>query len=392
LLTSGQDVGTSAVGIPLTQEEMADLDLGGREAIVREASDQVIPLAQRLPGYAGVHQDQRRGGTIVLRFTSLSATARSELAATAGTLPVEITSGSPATFEELHKAASEIWSLWPSVGHGAALYGAGVDEQKSTVVLAVAEDDVLMVESHVAAIESELAVPVDVEPGTRATAQACDTTLPDARAYCYDPMKAGALVYNAGTSGGFCTMGFHVRVSSTVLGFASAGHCSYGSFSDNWYMTNYPGSPGNFVGSVQTGTMLYRAGGQDFMVVRLPSSQASRLIWDASGVATSAYNPVQGSTICMSPGMTDNDLNTGEDCGTVYLATRNWTGDYCNCLTWGADANGISTRVGDSGSPLYGPFEGGYRRALGVHNTAFGGFAKMKDAIEAAGVTMYPYP
>jgi hypothetical protein len=46
----------------------------------------------------------------------------------------------------------------------------------------------------------------------------------------------------------------------------------------------------------------------------------------------------------MSPGMTDNDLNTGEDCGTVYLATT--------------------------------------RRS----------FAKMKDAIEAAGVTMYPYP
>jgi hypothetical protein len=36
------------------------------------------------------------------------------------------------------------------------------------------------------------------------------------------------------------------------------------------------------------------------------------------------------------------------------------------------------------------PVGGTYTPAIGIHNTAQGGFAKMGDALAAAGVTIYP--
>jgi hypothetical protein len=51
----------------------------------------------------------------------------------------------------------------------------------------------------------------------------------------------------------------------------------------------------------------------------------------------------------------------------------------------GPDAEGIATRTGDSGSPMYRTIG----TAVGIHNTTSGGFAKLGDALAATGTTYY---
>lgn len=92
----------------------------------------------------------------------------------------------------------------------------------------------------------------------------------------------------------------------------------------------------------------------------------------------------------MSPGKRDNDLNTGLDCGTVRVASITWLGYAGEGYSYhlrGADADGIITIDGDSGSPLF-TNSGCCPIALGIHNTADGYFAKMADALSATGATV----
>jgi hypothetical protein len=142
----------------------------------------------------------------------------------------------------------------------------------------------------------------------------------------------------------------------TRRGFATAGHCSWGSASDNWYMYTYPDGPSGFVGHVESGTQLLVDMGKDFMVVGMNTDEASTKVYDTSRIVGGASNPVLNETICMSPGQTDNDTNSGEDCGFVRVASLSWqyhSPDPCDdCIVRGADADGIATTFGDSGSPL----------------------------------------
>ena len=94
-----------------------------------------------------------------------------------------------------------------------------------------------------------------------------------------------------------------------------------------------------------------------------------------------------GEPVCMSPGKTDNDFNTGIDCGTVRVGSISWLGLY-DYIIRGADADNISTREGDSGSLMF-TNNGCCPWALGIHNTAEGYFAKMGDALAATGATIH---
>jgi hypothetical protein len=387
IISSGADVGSSQVGIVLTADELAELDLIGRAVIAERAATNVQPVAESLPGFAGMYQDQTRGGLVVIRFTSVSEDAQSKVANAAGAMPYVIESTAASTAAELREAALAAMARSKSILPGALVRQAQVDEIGNRVILGVAENDLRPARASEAAAAEALGVTVEVrviEP----IEQACDNALPNARFPCFDPMKAGSYIHSGGGSlSQWCTMGFHVYEGSGY-GFAMAGHCSFSGLSDNWYMTGYPDGPSGFIGSIATGTYLYQHGGIDFMIVRLPADQRSKLIYDEARTVASQGNPFNGETVCVSPGRTDNDFNTGVDCGTVTSNQAFWLADN-DMLIYGADYDSVATRVGDSGSPVYRRTSATSVTGVGIHNTAPGGFAKLADALARATSSIY---
>lgn len=215
-------------------------------------------------------------------------------------------------------------------------------------------------------------------------AQVCDGS---GRSTCHDPMRAGTLVHNANWDGVTCSMGFHVQLRSNTAqkGFALSGHCSYPLGSPQWYMSSWAGPSGNgWIGVVQRN--LYKDLGQDFMVVAMPANQASRQIYDTTRAVAGSGNPVQGETIYISPGATDEANNSGIDSGTVSASTYSYvSGD--GYIIHAADADNFSTRDGDSGSPIYRASGGAV--AVGIHCTASGKFARMQAALDDAGWSIH---
>jgi hypothetical protein len=217
---------------------------------------------------------------------------------------------------------------------------------------------------------------VDASPPHEQT-QICDST---GRSYCYNPMKAGTLVYT--TVGAYtykCTMGFHVQDRSNTArkAFAFAGHCPYGT-RNAWYMEQY-----GYIGSTNSGSNLYHDFGIDFIVVAMNATQASRQIYDTSRAVAGSGNPITGESICISPGKTDEVTNGGVQCnGWVRTANLSWVSDE-GFIIRGADWDGFSTRDGDSGSPIY-RYLGAGATAIGIHNLADGGFARLQDALDQA--------
>jgi hypothetical protein len=88
-------------------------------------------------------------------------------------------------------------------------------------------------------------------------------------------------------------------------------------------------------------------------------------------------------------GRTDNDFNTGNDCGWVQIATIQWLGNCAStCILNGANHDGISTDGGDSGSPIFRVISSTSLTAVGIHAAGGGWFAKMQQALTAAGASI----
>jgi hypothetical protein len=121
------------------------------------------------------------------------------------------------------------------------------------------------------------------------------------------------------------------------------------------------------------------------MVVRFnAAAQRSDRIHGEARRMKGRGNPITGENICASLSVTDS----GVDCGTVRNGDVSWVSDH-GFIIRGADHDGITTHEGDSGSPLWRLSGTSYAVATGIHDTSFGGFAKMTDAVLAAGVGIY---
>jgi hypothetical protein len=384
LQSSALDVGSAAVGLPLTRAELSSLNLPARAEKADRADKKIRAAAMRDPGFAGLFQDQLHGGRIVVRFTKATGQTREAIRKASGPDDVVVQDGAALTFSVLQAAVDTALvdraTLFPEV----QVYGAGVDEVNNRVDLAVSSSSLATATTLSAQFATRLGAPVHVVSTTAPhdQAQVCDSV---GRTTCYNPMKAGTLVDNASWDGSECTMGFHVqdRANTARKGFVLSAHCSYHpSGSASWYMNGWAGPYNNgYIGAVQKSD--YKDLGEDFMVVSMPANQASKEIYDTTRAVAGSGNPVLGETIYISPGEYDEMHNTGIDTGVVAHATYSYVDDTTGFIIHAADADNFATVDGDSGSPIYRALGAG-AVALGAHTTAQGWFARMQDSLDAA--------
>lgn len=69
LMSSSADVGTTAVGIPMTPRELEDVDMDGRVRFADRAARALIPYLESQASYAGSWIDQKADGWLVVMLT-----------------------------------------------------------------------------------------------------------------------------------------------------------------------------------------------------------------------------------------------------------------------------------------------------------------------------------
>lgn len=370
LLTSGQDVGTVRLGIPMTAQEEAALDLPGRMAFANAIHEELMPYLETLLTFGGVYIDQERNGGLVVSLTAADPKVEANVAALAPSPNRGIAIRYVATPQaELRSAAVQAWEVWLQLAPAIELRAVGVDVAGNQLRIRVADVDLPDAAVPAGEVARQLGVAVEVQPAEAGAEDACTS-----RDNCTTPMKAGIRIRQGSQySTTICSMAFHIRIGTNEQ-FLTAGHCGH-SGSNNWYHIGYGA---NKVGS-ELGT-LYQQNGQDAMRVEMPDAQADDQIFGISSNIVGHRDPVQGEAVLASLGNTN-----AVDGGTVSEDFHSWTGDSCGCTIWGANHDNISTAPGDSGSPISVGSIGGSAVAVGIHNRATGDFARMDDVVDALG-------
>lgn len=342
LMASPSDVGTAEWGIPLTADELAELDLATRSEFEVEAKG-VVAFARSLPEFGGAYFDQLADGGLILQFTKVSESTIqgvSELAPQKNlTTRLESVQHSFAALEEAMLTTPTILS---EVEQSVNVVSVGILEPNNSLIATIL-DTGLDPASLAAKASDRLGVPLTIQVVSSPLAPGSCTS----RSSCIGPTRAGIRIGN-GIDG--CTMGFHV-VNGSDRQFVTAGHCGGGT----WY---HPGatSPLLLLGTVQS--ELYPGASIDAERVQLPDSQASTLIYgEGSRVITGWDWPVTNATVCASLGYAQ-----ALRCGTVYVAVGAYNTNGYRLI--GTDVRNLVTQGGDSGSPLY--LRGANNSALGL--------------------------
>jgi hypothetical protein len=368
IMETGQDVGTSRLGMVMTAAEEEALDLPGRAAFANEVAARLVPLLARSETSGGIYLDQRRGAVAVVSFTErgsqLEADIRREAAGMSRAVEVRYVQFSD---HQLTLAVQAAWAAWEG---DSPILGASLDYEQNAIVLDLA--DPAGAGGAVAALSARLDVEVIASHAEDSTEVACTT-----RNNCWDPSyRAGIMVRRGSTTADYrCTMGFHIA-KGTDEQWLTAGHCGYEG-SNSWYH-----KASGLIGTEQA--TLYVPNGIDAMRVQLPDDRASNKIYDRTLRVTSSRDPVQGEGVCASLAVSD-----AWDCGTVSSVQTSWIGDACQCVIWGADHDGIPTQLGDSGSPIVNNVTSGSYIAIGIHNTSGGKFAKVGSVLSSFSASLY---
>jgi hypothetical protein len=376
LALPGVDVGTPSWGFPMTAAEEARLDLNGRIHFADSASRLLMPYVVALPTYAGAYVDQAGDGSLVVLLTKPDPAIAAEISrrAPADNRSVRILFGSQRTWSELEDAHTRLREAWTLVAPGIQVINAGIDTIGNAVRVGVAPADVSLASQRAKLVALELGVPITVE----AALPSIDTTCTD-RDHCYSPMRPGIVIRNnTDTSGGTCTMAFHIVVGTDEQ-FMTAGHCGCAYSAVDWHHMGF-GTIGN-----EAGTMTNLATPKDMMKVQMADSQASPLMYADSGDMGDGANPIEGETVFASLGISD-----AKKSGTVTDVSESWTSTYCKKTVYGADSS-ISTIPGDSGSPIYRRFSYGgewYITPIGIGDTAVGQFGKVRAALDYWGASV----
>lgn len=371
-VAAGEDVGTAEWGFPMTREEVAEVER--RSAFVQAAHDSgLIDRARARPDFAGAYVDHQQDGKLVILVTSDAEEASSSLLALvpAGGPGMEVRRADY-TFAQLEDAKDSLMREPDGARFSLnyKVHEASVDEENNRLVVTIADE----ASSSVAAARDQLAALLGVRVHVVTGAASSEQQECTSRENCHDPMEAGNVIRKGSATGPRCTMAFHIVINSDEQ-FVTAGHCGF-SGSNTWYHAGF-GSIG-----VELAT-IYVQNGVDIMRVQMSDSQDSNQIYGETRPVTSSRNPMQNETVCASRG-----VSNGIDCGTVSDTSTSWIGEACGCTINGADHNGISTTDGDSGSPIYVRASATSAVAVGVHNTASGGFARLQSALNVWGATI----
>jgi hypothetical protein len=356
---------TTDLGLSLSPDE--DIELRRRMVFQTQVLDDVLPLLESADGFGGAYFDSESDGRLVV-YANKPITA--ELQSIRDSLPdldlpvhfIEV----DIDLQDVYAAVDRVAGGWADViGDQVRFISVGSDDRALGVVVEVAAADLATARAASHELEALIApIPLTVQAGEPDFDAVCTS-----RENCYSPFRGGIAIRKGSTSGGRCTMAWHVRVGSDRQ-FLTAGHCSY-TGSINWY------HQGNgFIGA-RTATM-YPGAGVDAMRVQMADGQASQLVYGYAGNVTTSGWPVVGTYIYASLGVSNivwNDM--------VTSSYHTWTSSTCGCTVSGGRAT-ISAVGGDSGSPILSI--GG--QAWGILSTTGGRFARVQDVLNYFAISL----
>jgi hypothetical protein len=328
----GVDAGSGTWGIPMTQDEMARIDVSGRMQFASLVAARVLPEAQLSPAYAGAYIDQQGDGGLVVLWTSAQPGLESDLAARmpdpSRGLSFRVVSVS---YDTLMRAKETAWSAQASEVLGAKPLAVAIDEKGNRLVVYVAPSLFEAAKPQVEQLAGLVGAPVSVKVGEVEEPASCNS-----RNDCHTPFRSGIKITRGSTE---CTMGFAIArdANPADLQFVTTGHCGGG----DW---DHPGF--GTIGSVLESE--YRDGGWDMMRVQMPNSQGTNRIYGEARRVSGRRAPIQDELVCASLRITN-----WIDCGTVSDTDRDATYNNGFVIKSLADTTGIEILGGDSGSPVY---------------------------------------
>lgn len=347
------DVGTEAIGLPLTAAELAEVER--REATYTVFHESLEAKLRARDDFGGIYIDQHAGGKVVVLTTGDAEELATQVQRAVPTIDDDVVVREVEfSAAQLRLAKDRLTRESEARFGGIPVLAVGVDFERTAIIVRVPRDRIddarLYAQAASDAIEG---ITVRVEGGEENVGDVCTS-----RTNCYSPLKPGVRI----TSGqAICTMGFHIVGSGNH--FLTSGHCSGSAWSHGGYGT---------VG-IQTGT-LYPGGGFDIKRVSMATAQQTTGVYGSSPsstywVSSSAW-PVQGNTVRGSMGRS-NALYTG----VVEIASMNYRLSDCSCYLGGGRHN-LPRMGGDSGSPI---FSSGL--AIGIHSSSGGHFATLQYAL-----------
>jgi hypothetical protein len=212
---------SSALGIPLLPEEIADLD--ARDAAVA-AIGPLIGLLEADPTYAGIYVDQSKGGRFVV---STTGSGKAAAAAIASALPKGATAqivNVAHSMADLKAAMDRVTAEDAGLSHRAGLSAEWIDPKANRVHIGIDPFN----EDVANGLALEFGNLVDVSYVARESNLACNS-----RHDCGDPPKGGIEIdhNNSPTDAVACTSGFPAgKISGAIANhwyMLTAGHCLY---------------------------------------------------------------------------------------------------------------------------------------------------------------------
>lgn len=363
LRNSSENVGDERYGFPLTQAELNELE--ARFAFAGAAQQELLPFVEHLSIFGGAFFNHQSNGDLVILLTELDSEVIDQIngmTPDGRNVTVELVQFTQAQLRENVTVVNELWATL----NGPRVHVVAVDTPANAIRVEVDEDALATAELLATEISNRLGIPIFVWVGQPIQNVACTN-----RDHCTSPMKAGIRIRRGSVSGAKCTMGFHILVGNDTQ-FLTAGHCG---FSSTYYHIGY----GSLGITVKT---QYANNGRDIMTVQVSDTQGSNKIYDGQPLITTTGVPWVGMPVCASAGESN-----AIKCGSVQDDYLTW---FDGLYTIQGGDSSMTFIGGDSGSPLYGnayPLN----TAVGIIDTAPGGFAIVRDALNAWGYSIRNY-
>jgi hypothetical protein len=350
-------------------------------ALAHTVVEDVLPVAERMPTYAGAYQDHRNGGRVVIMLTRHDAVAEASLRSLARIDSPGIDFGvARHTSTELTDAAEAARDVWMSVTD-LPLRGIGIDYRNNAVRLGVESHNMDAAATLAPSVSEKLGVVVslvEVDPGSAEIA-ACDD-----RDHCAYPFRLGVRIHANSETGPRCTMGFHIKLG-TDYQYLTAGHCPVLTGAAAWYHQGITGT--GFIGNETQNNEYRLQPAVDLVAMQMADQHANFRIYGINRYVKGRTDPLQDEILCASLGRSD-----AIDCGNVVDPTWSYIDSEGTGVVQAFDLDGVVIQGGDSGSPVYRALSGTDAYAIGSISTLGGYASKLGAALTAwgAGVVIEP--
>lgn len=155
--------------------------------------------------------DQLGDGSIIIMLTKSDPAIVDDILARSpqGTRSIRVIQAKHSE-TELMQALETLRSTWATLESAVPVLTAGLETRRNGLVVGVSRPNVSIAHGIAERTAAKLGVPLFVQVAE----PAADTVCTD-RDHCHTPLRAGVVIRNnTPTSGGTCTMGFHIRIGT----------------------------------------------------------------------------------------------------------------------------------------------------------------------------------